>query len=658
MMEGCAVPNVISWLLRWRAAVLTALLAAIIPCALAQTRPAIERFFQNPAFASARLSPTGRYVALAVGGAGVRTKLVVVTVRDRSAKVVGSFSDADIGQFEWVNDDRLVFSLADWQKGAGDQFFAPGLFAVARDGGDFQTLVERARHQPRHLSGPDWRYRLHSLPAARDGNGVFVTFAREDRSLRLAQLDTVTRKLLPVEGPTDAIHWVLDDEGLPRVAVSRDAGRLKVRYHDPTSGEWRTIGESELVGQGGFWPLAIDGGMLFVAKRSGAGAAALYRLDLKTGATEPTPLLSLKDYDFTGELVRSGKRVVGARYVTDGAGTVWFDDAMAQMQRKIDALLPQTVNLLSVPVRPETGTVLVRSFSDVDPGRFLLYESETGRLIELGAVMPGVRPEQMAPVDMVRYPARDGLSIPAYVTLPRGSSGRKLPLVVLVHGGPNVRGMAWGWHPEAQFLASRGYAVLQPEYRGSLGFGWRHFRAGWKQWGKAMQDDLADAARWALAQGIADPDRICIAGGSYGGYAAMMGLANDGNLYRCGVSWAGVSDIELLYDGIWSDITEAGRLYSLPLLIGDPKQDAEQLRATSPVHLAARIKAPLLLAYGGADRRVPLVHGTRMRDALEQQKREVEWIVYTEEGHGWSLVSNRVDFWSRVEKFLDRHIGH
>lgn len=651
--------NAIAWLVRWRTAVVAAaLLATVAPGVLAQPRPAAAVFFQNPAFAGARLSPTGRYVAVAVGAPGGRTKLLVVTVRDRSAKVVGSFTDADVGSFEWVNDDRLVFSLTDWQVGVGDRFFGPGLFAVSRDGGEFQTLIERASNQPRHLRGLDHRHRLHSVPSAGDGDAVFVTFQREDQSFRLARLDTVTGKLAPVTGPTDAIRWILDEHGEPRVAVSREARRLKVRYRDPTSSEWRTLGESELLDPGGFLPVAVEGSTLFVTRSSSTGAAALYRLDLESVAIEPQPLLSLKDYDFAGALVRTGGRIVGAHYASDAPGTAWFDASLAELQRKVDALLPQTVNLLSVPRRPETDSVLVHSFSDVDPGRFLLYERQSGRLTELGAAMPGVRPQQMAPVDMVRYRARDGLVIPAYLTVPRGGTGKKLPLVVLVHGGPNTRGMTWGWHPEAQFLASRGYAVLQPEFRGGTGFGWRHFKAGWKQWGKAMQDDLADGVRWAVAQGIADAGRVCIAGGSYGGYAAMMGLANDPGLYRCGVSWAGVSDLELLYDGIWSDVTEAARLYSMPVLLGDPEQDAQELRANSPVHQAQRIKAPLLLAYGGADRRVPLVHGTRMRAALAQQQREPEWITYSEEGHGWSLVDNRVDFWSRVERFLNRHIGH
>jgi dipeptidyl aminopeptidase/acylaminoacyl peptidase len=244
--------------------------------------------------------------------------------------------------------------------------------------------------------------------------------------------------------------------------------------------------------------------------------------------------------------------------------------------------------------------------------------------------------------------------------LPHGSNRKNLPLVVLVHGGPYVRGGEWGWRPDAQFLASRGYAVLEPEYRGSTGFGARHFRAGWKQWGLKMQDDIADGAKWAVAEGIVDPQRICIAGASYGGYATLMGLLNDPGLFKCGIDWVGVTDIGLLYSGHWSfrsDLSDEYKQYGMPELVGDVVKDAEQFRATSPLLQAARIRQPLLLAYGGSDARVPLYHGRKFYDAVKATNPNVEMVVYEEEGHGWALPKNRIDFWTRVEKFLDRNIG-
>jgi dipeptidyl aminopeptidase/acylaminoacyl peptidase len=257
----------------------------------------------------------------------------------------------------------------------------------------------------------------------------------------------------------------------------------------------------------------------------------------------------------------------------------------------------------------------------------------------------------------LRYGARDGLSIPAYLTLPNGVPPKNLPMVVLVHGGPSVRGGHWGFNREAQFLASRGYAVLEPDFRGSLGYGRKHEMAGWRQWGLGMQNDVADGARWAIAKGFADPKRICVAGASYGGYATLMGLVNDPDIFRCGVSWVGVTDINLLYSVTWGDMSEEARKYQLPLWIGDQVQDAAQLAATSPIVQAARIKRPLILAYGGSDSRVPVVHGTKFYSAVKAHNPDVEWIEYVNEGHGWRSMQANVDFWSKVEVFLNKHIG-
>jgi dipeptidyl aminopeptidase/acylaminoacyl peptidase len=364
-------------------------------------------------------------------------------------------------------------------------------------------------------------------------------------------------------------------------------------------------------------------------------------------------------YDFDGELIGTREKTLGVRIHADTPGVAWFDAATAALQRKLDAALPDTANLMSFASGAQAEWALVRSYSDVKPTIYYLFNLKTAELNRVGATHPAIDPARMGRQEVVRYKARDGLEIPALLTLPAGGA-KNAPLVVLVHGGPYVRGARWGWDPETQFLASRGYAVLEPEFRGSTGHGARHFRAGWKQWGLAMQDDIADGARWAIAQGIADPKRICIAGASYGGYATLMGLVNDPDLYKCGIDWVGVTDINLLYDGHWtqhSSLSEQWKQYGMPVLVGDQVKDAAQLKATSPILQAARIKAPLLLAYGGADRRVPIYHGRKFLDAVKPHNKQVEWIDYVDEGHGWGLPATQVDFWGRVEKFLDQHIG-
>jgi dipeptidyl aminopeptidase/acylaminoacyl peptidase len=199
--------------------------------------------------------------------------------------------------------------------------------------------------------------------------------------------------------------------------------------------------------------------------------------------------------------------------------------------------------------------------------------------------------------------------------------------------------------------------VVETEFRGSDGFGTRHLKAGFKEWGLKMQDDVADATEWAVKSGLAQAGRICIAGASYGGYATLMGLLRYPDLYRCGFEWVGVTDIGLMYSISWSDLSDAWLRYGLPVLVGDPDKDAERLKATSPLYQAEAIRQPILMAYGGADRRVPIEHGRKFRAAVERHNKAVEWIEYPTEGHGWLTTANEVDFWGRVEKFLDRNIG-
>jgi dipeptidyl aminopeptidase/acylaminoacyl peptidase len=257
----------------------------------------------------------------------------------------------------------------------------------------------------------------------------------------------------------------------------------------------------------------------------------------------------------------------------------------------------------------------------------------------------------------VHYSARDGLDIPAYLTLPKGKEPKNLPLVLLAHGGPWVHGAVWAWSAEPAYLASLGYAVLEPAFRGSTGWGTKLETAGWKQWGRGMQDDLNDGVDWLVRQGIVDPKRVCIMGASYGGYAVLMGLARDPDRWRCGIEYVGVTDINLLFDVTWSDASNSDYIrYTAKELIGDPDKDAAMFKAASPLENAAKIKAPVLMAYGGEDYRVPLVHGEKMRDALRAQGTPVEWVVYADEGHGFLLEKNRYDFYQRVATFLAQHL--
>jgi dipeptidyl aminopeptidase/acylaminoacyl peptidase len=294
----------------------------------------------------------------------------------------------------------------------------------------------------------------------------------------------------------------------------------------------------------------------------------------------------------------------------------------------------------------------------MNPGSYYFFDRAKGKLEWLADSMPWIDPKKMSPMTPVRYKARDGLEIPAYLTIPRGSSGKNLPMVAMIHGGPWYSGDEWAFNPEVQFLASRGYAVLQPNFRGTTRYGWKHFSSSFKQWGLAMQDDITDGVQWTVAQGVADPKRMCIYGASYGGYATMMGVIKTPDLFKCGINYVGVTDLDLFTSATWSDFAYSPSLDGeMKDMFGDSVKDAAQLKATSPVLLASKIKVPVMMAYGAADVRVVPEHGFRMKAAMERAGQHPDWMIADGEGHGYLEISNQVMFYGAMEKFLDKNIG-
>jgi dipeptidyl aminopeptidase/acylaminoacyl peptidase len=631
-------------------------------------------YFRNPAVTSVVMSPNGQHVAAAMaGGPQGRRRLVALNLDDWSkSKLLASFSDADIEAIHWVNDERLVFTLTDAQSAYASQR-GQGLYAVDRDGQSPPRLLIQ-RHwtgitAPASRRELDGSHRLFSV--LRDGSSDVVVgqtvFDNRWRlhSTNLLRVDTRSAgtQLLTPKAPERSTGWALDAQGRARVAVARFDGKTRVHWKATADAPWALLREFEgPAATAAFTPLGVDRqDRLYAVAHDGSGAdtTSLLRLDMRAAGAAPQALLKLEGHDFNGGLQRgAGGDVLGVRYLAQERGTHWFDPDLKKIQALVDRLLPDTNNLLGCGDCVQPRVVLVTASSDRQPALYLLFDVAAGTLKPLAGSRPWIKPQAMAEREFRHFPARDGLSIPVHVTRPPGQAGKATPapMVVLVHGGPWARAAGWAWEAQSQFLASRGYLVVEPDFRASTGYGAKLFRAGWKQWGLAMQDDVADAARWAIAQGLADPRRVCIAGASYGGYATLMGLIRDPALFRCGVQWVGVSDIDLLYSTNWQIDIDAATDYGLPELVGDLDKDAAQFAATSPLKLAAQLKQPLLMAYGGLDATVTLDHGKKMRSALQPHNPDVEWIEYADEGHGWMLEANRFDFWIRVERFLDRHL--
>jgi acetyl esterase/lipase len=661
----------------------TVLLSLLIMGAVAHAQPGpvpLERFFQRPAMLEAKLSPSGTRLAVTTSRGTTRVGLAVIELGlDPKARRAALFSDADIVSFDWVSDDRLVFSVLDLQAGSrADQQQAPGLYAINADGSDFRLLVRRrglpfVRDGSSRDKALEWNHLLLQVPLQQPGVnpdeiviGAMSFSGQELQSVTPLWLNVrsgKTRSMALGAAPRNATSWWFDSKGQPRLAGVESEGLSSLHWRGPGEDAWRQLSEGDLL-RHPFQPSAVDdSGTLYVTHHKGPqGYAVLTRYDFDAKRPQTPELVSAPGFDFLGELIleRAGSRALGVRVETDAEQTVWFDPALRRMQALADERLPGRINRISCRrCGADDMVVLVRSFADRDPGRLWIYEAATQRWQAVGQVLDDIDPQRMASVSLERIQARDGRDLPVWLTLPVGvEPGKPAPAVVLVHGGPWVRGGHWRWQAMEQFLASRGYLVIAPEFRGSTGYGDAHFRAGWKQWGQAMQDDVADALLWAQARGLANK-KACIAGASYGGYATLMGLVRHPELYHCGIAWVAVTDPFLFLAGSWwidDDISSQGRQHMLPELVGDTHKDAEMLTAASPLAQAARIRAPLLLAFGESDRRVPLAHGERLRDALTELGQPPEWISYADEAHSWRLVSTQVDFARRVERFLDRQL--
>ena len=668
--RGARVPSLVAAMAFVCLMPLPRLLLAQQP-AVAQARVPVADFFRPPLLAKPSLSPSGRYLAGAVTAEGKRTQLVVFDLENLGQpKQVAGFDHVDIYSYQWVNDERIVFDVIDRESGTGRPL-APGLWAVNRDGSNYRQLIN-SFHASTRLGTTivdrrlPWEWWLHSVLS--DGSndvlvqGLVFNNARQVVDTKLARLDTMTgiSRNLSEGAPNHVTGWVVDRQGRPAVVTTWQDGRFRAFIKSGADTTWEKWQDADaLLGSYvvPYW-IGFDGQLLVLAQHVD-DTWALHAIDAKTRALDPVPMIALKGYDFRGSMVSDpeARRLLGVHYETDARGTVWFDPLMKATQAAVDAQLPATVNRIDCQRCLSVPTVLVTAASDRQPSDFYVYNRNTKSLTSITASRPWIRAPAMGLRDMHRVAARDGLSIPVLVTTPAGKPRGPLAAVVLVHGGPWVRGTHWDWEPEAQFLASRGYIVIEPEFRGSEGYGDKLFRAGWKQWGLAMQDDVADVVQWAVKQGWVDGKRVCIAGASYGGYAVLMGLVRNHDLYQCGIAWVAVTDINLMYSINWSDTSEETKNYSLPVLIGDPVADAGQLKETSPVEQAAKVRRPLLLAYGGIDVRVPIKHGTEFRDAVARTNKDVQWVVYPEEGHGWRTLETQVDFWTRVEKFLDGYLG-
>jgi dipeptidyl aminopeptidase/acylaminoacyl peptidase len=611
-----------------------------------------ELFTGLPAIDGVKLSPSGRRLAFVVPEAnGHRAAAVLDLDPIGTPRVVEAFSNGDVTAVDWVNDDRLLVQALDPDRGYGT-------FAVNHDGREAVML--------------HWKVGLGWVVHARldDGSAnVIVRHTnwytnREARGFAFARLDTVSAGMSSLSAglPDHVTDAQVDAEGRLRVLTTHDKGRYQIHWRADDGQPWKQLADFGDHDPHGLtaWRLDIDGSLI-VSGRLDGDFEGLYRLEPRSRQLDPKPLLQVKGFDLAGDPVidtHSG-RLLGVNFVAGQPRTYWLDDRLDRIQRSIDAALPAGRWNRLLCSRCETSPYLVVwSASDRQPGEYYLYDRSKGALQRIGVQRPGLVEAQQGRRSFHRLQARDGLSLPVYVTHPVGGApDTPLPTVVLVHGGPWTAGPSLRWNNVAQFLASRGYRVLEPAFRGTTGYGWEHFSKSWKHWGDTMQDDLADTVRWAVAQKLSDPGRVCVMGSSYGGYAALMSPIAEPGMFRCAVAFAAVTDLHLMYDLGWSDISEESKRYSMPTMIGDPDRDKELLDRFSPLLRASEIHVPVLLAHGREDRRVPIAHEQRFASAARAAKVPIEEVIYPEEGHGFWRPEDHADFLRKVQAFLKRSLA-
>jgi len=454
------------------------------------------------------------------------------------------------------------------------------------------------------------------------------------------------------KNPGNIDGWLTDNNGELRIATTSDGVNTSILYRDKETDDFRVIFTTNFKETLAPLFFSFDDKYIYASSNIGRDKRAIVKYDPDKDK-ELEVIFEHPQVDVFS-LLRSKKRkvITGVTYVTDKRHYHFFDKKRKQLQKNLEQRL-SGYEVVVTNMSKDESKVLVRTFSDKSRGAYY-YDRQNNDFKKLVDVSPWLNEKYMADMKPIKYQSKDGLTIHGYLTLPNGIEPKNLPVVVNPHGGPWARDM-WGFNPEVQFLANRGYAVLQMNFRGSTGYGKKFWEAGFKKWGKEMQDDITQGVHWLIDTGIADPKRIGIYGASYGGYATLAGVTFSPDLYACGVDYVGVSNIFTLLETI-PPYWELGRRMFYEM-IGDPGKDKALLEEVSPVFHVDQIKAPLFIAQGANDPRVKKAESDQVVEALKKRDIDVPYMVKDNEGHGFHNEENRFDFYRAMEKFLHKYLG-
>ena len=610
--------------------------------ALAQLPPLIPRdtLLGNPERANPHIAPDGKRLAwLAPDERGI-LQVWVETIGQHDARVVTADKSRGIQSYGWAFDSKTILYAQD---AAGDENFH--VFAV-----DLDT------HNARDLT--PWQGVRSELVAAspKFPGRILVALNLRDRKLMdVHRIDLRTGAVeLDTKNPGGVARWLADDDMIVRAAtITMADGGTELRIRDSTAGPWRTLIKARMEENLAALDFSKDGRSIFLSTSIGTDTARLVRHELASG-TE-TDIAHSDDADLSDAMIQPTRHVVQAAAFDPGRKHWTVVDP--SVQGDFDALAKISGGDFTVVDRDLADRTWLVSFdSDRAPTRYYSWDRAAGKATFLFSTQHKLDDAPLAAMKPVNFAARDGMKINGYLTLPLGAPPKNLPMVLAVHGGPWARDI-WGFNPYVQLLANRGYGVLQINFRGSTGFGKKYLHAGDRQWGLKMQTDLADGFKWAVDEGIADPARVAIFGGSYGGYAALAGAAFTPELYRCAVDECGPSNLFTLLASIPPYWEVARSIFFTRVGNPDDPRDKEPLTRASPLFSADKIKVPLLIGQGANDPRVRQAEAEQIVDAIARHRGSALYVLYTDEGHGFVRPENRLDFTARMEKFLADNLG-
>ena len=597
----------------------------------------MEDFFRNPEKASFNISPNGKHIAY-MKPWKTRMNVFVMDMNTKKETRLTSFEERGVYGYAWLTDKRIGYIKDD---GGNENMH---FYAIDIDASNEIDLTPFENVQARIIDDLE-----------NDPNYIIIGLNKRNPQIHDPYRINVNdgKMEMIAENPGNISGWMTDHDGKLRIAITSDGVNTSILHRASESDKFKSILTTDFKVSVSPLFFTFDNKNLYVASNRGRDKSGIFKFDVNN-AKEGELIFEHDEVDVSGLMYsRKRKVITGVSYTVAKSEMVFFDKWRENIQEKLEEKLPGYEVGITSFSKDETKAVVV-SYSDKSRGTYYYYDVEKNQLTELGEISPWLNENNMAEMKPIKYQSRDGLTIHGYLTLPKGSNGKNLPVVVNPHGGPWARD-TWGYRSEIQFLANRGFAVFQMNFRGSTGYGREFWERSFKEWGKSMQDDITDGVNWLIDEGIADPKRIAIYGASYGGYATLAGLTFTPDLYACGVDYVGVSSLFTFMESIppyWE-------LYRTMLyeMVGHPEKDKDLLSSASPLLHIDKIKVPLFIAQGANDQRVKKSESDQIVEALQKAGVDVPYMVKDNEGHGFYNEENQFDFYRAMEKFLNKHMN-